>query len=102
VVRFRGGEPWWIDSAELGLLATKEQQERYDEDAWQPLIEEWVKGREHVTVDQILRDCIEKLPRDWNQRDKNRVARCLRAISWSRKRGPKDEGGHREWRYCPG
>ncbi len=101
VTRFRADETWWMDSAELGIMAAAEQQQRYDEDAWQPLIEDWVQGREHVTVDLILRDCIEKLPKDWNQGDKNRVARCLRAISWTRKRGPKDESGHREWRYCP-
>jgi hypothetical protein len=91
-----------MDSVELSVVAAAGQRQRYDEDAWQPLIEDWVQGREHVTVDQILRDCIEKLPKDWNQGDKNRVARCLRVICWTRKRGPKDESGHREWRYCPG
>ena len=100
--RFRAGEAWWIDSAQLSAAATQEQQQRYDEDAWQPLIEEWVQGHEHVTVNQILRNCLEKQPRDWNQGDKTRVARCLRAIGWTRKRAPKDEQGHREWRYHPG
>ncbi len=101
VARLRAGEIWWINSPELGATAAEEQQ-RYDEDAWQPLIEDWVDGREYVTVDQILRNCIEKVPRDWNQGDKNRVARCLRAIGWTRKRAPKDDQGHRGWRYHPG
>jgi predicted P-loop ATPase len=102
VARFRGGETWWIDSAELSATASEEQQQRYDEDAWQPLIGEWVQDREYVTVDQVLRTCVEKLPSGWNQGDKNRVARCLQAIGWTRKRGPKDQRGHREWRYYPG
>jgi predicted P-loop ATPase len=102
VVRYRGDENWWIDSAKLNAFAAEEQQERYDTDPWQPLIEEWVEGREHVTVEQVLRVCLEKLARDWTQGDKNRVARCLQAIGWTRKRGPKDERGHRDWRYCPG
>jgi putative DNA primase/helicase len=102
VARFRTGEIWWIDSPELSAAAADEQQERYDEDAWQHLIGEWVQGREYITVEQILRDCIEKLSRDWTQSDKNRIARCLRSIGWTRKRGPRAEKGHRDWRYLPG
>jgi predicted P-loop ATPase len=102
VARYRTGETWWIDSVELNATAAEEQQERYDEDAWQPLVEEWVQGRERVTLDQILRDCLGKEPRDWTQGDKTRVARCLRAIGWTRKRAPKDERGRREWIYRPG
>jgi predicted P-loop ATPase len=102
VARYKAGEIWWIDSAELGAAAAEEQQDRYDEDAWQPLIADWIEGYESVTVDQVLRSCLEKQPRDWNQGDKNRVARCLHAIGWTRKRAPKDEHGHREWVYRPG
>ncbi len=102
VALFRARETWWIDSAELSATAAEEQLQRYDADAWQPLIEKWVQDREHVTVEQILRNCLEKQPRDWNQGDKNRVARCLRAIGWTRTRAPKDDQGHRDWRYSPG
>jgi hypothetical protein len=55
-----------------------------------------------VSVEQILRDCLKKEPKDWTQGDKNRIARCLRALGWTRKRAPKDEGRRRGWRYCPG
>jgi len=102
VTRFRANESWWIDSAELSAAAAEEQRERYDEDAWQPLVEEWIQGYEHVTVEQILRKCLDKQHRDWSQGDKSRVGRCLRAIGWTRKRAPKDDQGHRAWRYCPG
>jgi predicted P-loop ATPase len=102
VTRFRGGETWWIDSADLGAAAAEEQQERYDADPWQPLIQKWVEDRQYVTVEQILNDCVQKQARDWTQGDKSRVARSLRAVGWVRKRAPKDDQGHREWRYCPG
>jgi predicted P-loop ATPase len=100
--RFRAGETWWIDSAELGAAAAEEQQERYDEDAWQSLIADWIRSRESVTIEQILLNCIEKLSRDWNQGDKNRVARCLRALGWTKKRAPEDERGRRQWTYVRG
>lgn len=101
-MRFRAGDKWWIDSLELNAVASEEQQQRYDEDPWQQLIENWVQDRDHVTVNEILNTCIQKLPKDWNQSDKNRIARCLRAIGWTRKRGSKDEQGKREWRHYPG
>jgi predicted P-loop ATPase len=102
VVRYRAGENWWIDSAQLSAAAAEEQQERYDSDPWQPLIEDWVGDRSQVTVEQILRNCVEKRHCDWTQGDKNRVARCLRAMGWTRKRGRKNERGKRDWIYCPG
>jgi putative DNA primase/helicase len=102
VARFRAGEKWWIDSAQLSAMATEEQQQRYDEDAWQPLIADWAEDREYVTVDQILRNCIDKQPKDWSQGDKARIGRCLHVLGWTRKRGSKDEKGRREWRYVPG
>lgn len=102
VVRFRSGETWWIDSPELSATAADEQRQRYDEDAWQPLIEDWVQGREHVTVELVLGDCIEKQAKDWTQGDKARIGRCLHALGWTRKRGPKDEEGLRRWRYVRG
>jgi hypothetical protein len=66
------------------------------------VIETWIQEREHVSVEQILRSCLEKQPKDWTQTDKNRVARCLRALGWTRKRASKGDDGRREWRYCPG
>ncbi len=102
IVRFRAGDKWWIDSPELNAAAGDEQLQRYDEDAWQPLIEAWIEGRENVTVEQILRSCIEKQPKDWTQADKARIGRCLHALGWTKKRASKDNNGHREWRYVPG
>lgn len=102
MARFEAGEKWWIDSLELSATAAEEQQGRFDEDAWQPLIQGWIKGRNHVSIEQILRDCLQKQPKDWTQADKTRIARCFRALGWTRKRAPKDKQCHREWRYYPG
>jgi len=84
VIRYRAHDRWWLDSAELVAAAAAEQSQRYDEDTWQPVIEKWIGGREYVTIDQILGNCLEKSIKDWGQRDKNRVARCLRSLGWTR------------------
>lgn len=86
VARYKAGEAWWIDSPDLAVVAAEKQQERHDGDPRQPTTEDWVKGREYVTMAQILGSCLDKQLRDRNQGDKNRVARCLHAIGWTRKR----------------
>ncbi len=96
--RFEAGETWWLDSPKLTVAAAAEQQDRYDEDPWQPLIEKWIDGHEYVTVEQILMSCLDKLTRDWTQTDKNRVARSLKALHWERYQKRTDDGT-REWRY---
>ena len=95
---YRAGAPWWLDSAELNEAAAVEQQERYDADTWQPIIEQWITGRESVTVEQILASCIDKPVKDWTQIDKNRVARSLKALKWERFQKRLDDES-REWRY---
>ena len=98
VIRYRDGATWWLDSRELVEAASSEQQERYDADPWQPVIEQWVLGREYVTCEQILESCLEKLKKDWSQPDKNRIARTLKALDWRRYQKRLDDG-RREWRY---
>jgi predicted P-loop ATPase len=96
--RFRAGERWWLDSTKLNEAAAVEQQERFDADAWQPIIELWIEGREDVTVEQILADCLKKQAKDWAQPDKSRVARSLKALKWERFQKRLDDGS-RQWRY---
>jgi predicted P-loop ATPase len=46
-------EPWWLTDAER-LMAEDEQSERYEEDPWAVLIDEYVYGRHSVTIDAIM------------------------------------------------
>ena len=64
-------------------------------DPWQPVIERWICGREYITVRQILEACIET---DFSQSNRNRVARCLKALGWQRYQQRMDNR-NREWRY---
>jgi predicted P-loop ATPase len=97
VFRYRAGSVWWLDSKELNQDAAQQQSARYDPDPWQEIIQPWLKGREDVSVTQVLTMCIGKRNDQLMQADQNRVARCLRAVQWERfNSGPK---GEREWRY---
>jgi len=114
VERFNHGAVWWLDSLELNAAAAEQQADRYEGDPWEPIIREWIaspcarpdggggllpmtSNRESVTVADILGHAIAKRPELWTQTDKNRVARCLKAMNWERYRA-RTEGGL-EWRY---
>lgn len=114
VVRFKRGDRWWLDSPELNAAAAEEQEDRFEGDPWDPIIRQWIaspcarpdggggflpmtSNRESVTVADILTHAIGKRPELWTQHDKNRVARCLRAMKWERYRARTGEG--LEWRY---
>lgn len=91
------GKPWWLDSVPLNREAAEEQADRYEGDPWDELILAWAGLRESVSVAEVLTNCLEKKKDMWTQTDKNRIARCLRALGWIRYRtGPR---GSREWRY---
>jgi predicted P-loop ATPase len=97
VARYHAGERWWLDSAELNLAAEQEQADRYEGDAWDGPISTWIDGRQSISIDEVLTQCLEKPKGNWTQSDKTRVARCLHALGWERyKAGPRSG---REWRY---
>ena len=99
VARYRAGERWWLDTAELTLAAEQEQADRYEGDAWEGPISTWIEGRDSVSIEDILMMCLDKAKGTWTPFDKTRVARCLRVLGWERhKAGPRTR---REWRYRP-
>ena len=97
VHRYRAGENWWLDDKSLVESAAAEQIQRYESDPWEEPLQGWLSGRETVSVSEVLTQCIEKPKQNWNQPDKNRVARCLRSAGWERFRERK--GSLLEWRY---
>jgi predicted P-loop ATPase len=99
VARYRSGGVWWLDSAELIVQAHEEQASRYEGDAWEETIREWVAGRQTVSIPNILQICLAKDPANWTQTDQNRVARTLKAMRWERYRRRVD--GEPTWEYRP-
>jgi hypothetical protein len=115
VAMYRAGTPWWLDTVELNQQASAEQLDRYEGDAWEDPIREWVADPtdrldqhghpvstltstfESVTVSDVLIHCLGKAPHQWVQSDMNRVARCLQVLGFARRKvGPRHA---REYRY---
>ena len=95
--RFDAGAVWWLESAELIRMATDQQIDRYEGDPWEEVIAPWLEGHPSVSISEVLEKCLQKAHALWTQTDKNRAARCLRALGWERYR--ERHGSRLEWRY---
>ena len=96
-VRFSSGAPWWLEIVELVHMAADQQIERYEGDPWEEVIGRWLEARSSTSISEVLERCLQKPQGLWNQTDKNRAARCLRALGWERYR--ERDGSRLEWRY---
>jgi len=95
--KFDAGVVWWLETAELVQMASDQQIERYEGDPWEEVIGPWVDSRTSVSISEVLAKYLEKAQALWTQSDKNRAARCLRALGWERYR--ERQGSRLEWRY---
>jgi predicted P-loop ATPase len=53
VWRFKEGERWWPDGEFERTKIADEQEARFDPDIWEPLIEQFLKGRDRTTLMEI-------------------------------------------------
>lgn len=96
-VLYKQGVPWWFTEEHVDAAATakQEQEARYQEDAWEQPISDYLESRLHrppddpayrVTTTRIFKNAlhIEDMSR-WDQRAKNTVARCLKRLGWKKK-----------------
>ena len=116
------GIKWWIEDEETKRQAEAEQEERYQGDAWDALIDHWLafdKRRVNrgygayddwqdeeterpsplrdVSVGEILQLAIGIEPAKWTKGDQMRVGAYLKTRGWERYR--HRVGGSLEWRH---
>lgn len=109
VVRFRAGEPWYLDDPEVEELAECEQEARFEVDEWEGRLRDFLDDKlnqdfsGHVRV--TVGECLEQLgfsdPKDWDPRHQRRVGKTLKRIGWERKRRRDGESGQMRWAYEP-
>lgn len=88
-------EIWWL-TAEEEVIAKLEQRDRYEEDAWQEIIERFLEYKRSVTINQILSECLEIPKERWNFH-KKKVAAILQVLNWSKRRAQVE--GERSYYY---
>jgi predicted P-loop ATPase len=106
--RYVKGSKWWLENETLNEEARKEQEKRYEPGVWDDAIETWLEnpvrtdgfqdgdgycsGVGAVCVEDILIQCVGKSKKDFTQRDRLTVVRCLTHAGW---KGKKERIGER-------
>jgi predicted P-loop ATPase len=103
---YREGAKWWLmPDAETRA----EQRARLDAHPWLGTIEEYLAGagnqfvaetdpRDEVTVDEILRDAVGKMRKDWTRRDQRDAVSCLRILGFQQSNTSRGGRSVRIWR----
>jgi predicted P-loop ATPase len=95
--RYLAQECWWLNTKELTDDAEEQQDQRYQADAWQEEIEDYVIGRSSISIEEILKGVFGLTVDRWGQIEQNRAARCMRKMGWSRVQ--VRDGKKRKWVY---
>jgi len=117
--RYRRGDPWWLESAELTALAEVEQAKHYEPGPRDELILDWIKqptpqekvhswddelpwcgskvGR--ISIQDVLVHCFRIPVAQLKPSDAREVGRCLRHLGW--RVGVQEAAGpYRGKRFC--
>jgi predicted P-loop ATPase len=96
VDRYRNGGGWWPDKDFEQQYVVPEQSARYEADAWEENIAEYLKGRpSKVTIGQVAREALHIETPRIGTAEQRRIAAALERLNW--KRQPKDWEGKRWW-----
>lgn len=91
---YRQGVQWWMSDE---TDQSEEVEKRRDADSWEPIVREWLKGRDAVTTGDVLSGCLD-LPA--NKQDviyQRRIARVFRALEWKQRVVKEDGVNRRVW-----
>jgi predicted P-loop ATPase len=95
IVRHQAGEPWWPDREFEREHITPKQAARYEGDAWEDNIREYVGSRYKVTIGEVARAALEIETPRIGTADQRRIVAVLEAIGWARQ--PQTADGKRWW-----
>jgi predicted P-loop ATPase len=93
VEAFNNGDAWWPDAAFERELIQPEQAARYQGDAWEDEIANYLQSRERVTILEIAKDKLGFVNKEIRSDHNQRIASILRELGWKRKR----TGQNRFW-----
>jgi predicted P-loop ATPase len=95
VTLFRAGKPWWPDRTFEQEHIAAEQASRYEGDAWEETIRDYLANQSRVTVGQVAKDALSIETPRISTTDQRRIAAVLELLGW--RRLPRDSKGTRWW-----
>ena len=90
--------PWWPDRAFEAEHIAPQQAARYEGDAWEEPIAEYLLGKSRVTVTQVARGAVNMDMARIGTADQRRIASVLTVLGWAP--GKRGSTGERFW-YPP-
>lgn len=81
---YRAGAEWFPDADFEATHIAPEQDARYEEDAWQEMITDWLSAnaRAACRVNEILKDVLGLAPGQFGTREQRRVSGVLTKLRW--------------------
>ncbi len=96
VALYRQGKPWWPDQEFEEKYAKPEQAARYEVDAWEDDIREFLLTKSQTTISAVARGCLEFKSDRLGTAEQRRIAAILTTLDWCR--GRREAGtGKRFW-----
>jgi predicted P-loop ATPase len=92
---YRLGEPWWPDRTFEQQHIKQEQETRFEADAWEESIADFIATRTKVTIGEIAQAGLHFDKSKIGTADQRRIAAILELLGWHRL--PKDSQGRRFW-----
>jgi hypothetical protein len=92
---YRKGEHWWPDRNFERDHIMPEQADRYEADAWEETISEWLGTKSKVTIGQIAREALMIETPRIGTADQRRIAAALETLGW--KRAKRQAGTGKRW-----
>jgi predicted P-loop ATPase len=86
---YRERAPWWPDAAFEAEHIKPEQDARYEADAWEQAIAEWLRGHDRTTVLQVAKGALGFSTDRIGTREQRRIADVLEHLGWQRSRSGK-------------
>jgi predicted P-loop ATPase len=83
---YRTGEHWWPDRKFEAEHVAREQEARYESDAWEEIILPWLDSQTRVSVSQVAREALHMETGRIGTLDQRRIATILERLQWKRGR----------------
>jgi putative DNA primase/helicase len=94
VWRYDQGFPHWVVPEEL---AKQVQEDRYDADAWEERIKDWMRDKKAVLIIDVAESCIGVEAAYVDKRVQNRIGNILRRLGYKNKPVRFDQGLKKMW-----
>jgi predicted P-loop ATPase len=95
VIEYRAGKPWWPDVAFEREHIAPQQELRFEVDAWQDRIADYIEDRPTTTIGEIALEGLRIETARLGTAEQRRIAAILERLGW--RRGKKNSKGRIPW-----